>query len=284
MLTTLQEICRLAEKENMAIGAFNVMSLATLKSIVRAAEELDNPVIIQFTQSHECFNSLEDVGPLMMKYARQSSVPVCVHLDHGEDLGYLRRALEIGFTGIMYDGSRLSYEENLENSRKAVEMAAEFGAGVEAELGSMGALETGSGTGVGDCTKIYTDPAQAADFVRQTGIDALACSFGTTHGIYLTKPVLNFDIVSQVRKNTGGVPVVMHGGSGVSAEDFRSAIGAGVRKFNYFTYMDKAGANAVKARLLEKQEAHPLFTELTVTAEKAMQENVRETIRVFRNR
>lgn len=286
MLVNLKKICEIAEERNMAVGSFNACSLASLKAVFRAAEEMQAPIVIQFAQCHEVYNSLEDVGPLMLKYARNASVPVCAHLDHGEDLEYLKKALDMGFTGIMFDGSTLPYDQNVELSARAAEMAHACGAGVEAELGSMGRRETGEGVGSGndDETKIYTDPEQAAKFVKATGIDALACSFGTTHGIYLTKPRLNFDVVSNVRKNTGGMPIVMHGGSGVSDEDFHKAIDAGVRKINYFTYMDKAAGLAVKDRLLTLNEAHPLFAELTLTAEKAMTENVKKAIGVFMNR
>ena len=146
----------------------------------------------------------------------------------------------------MYDGFVLPYKENLENTKKAVAVAAKTGVSVEAELGSMGRRESGAGDGTGaeDETKIYTDPLQAEAFVADSGIDALACSFGTTHGIYLTEPKLDFDVVKNVRRLTGNIPVVMHGGSGVGRADFHAAIRAGVRKINYFTYMDKAGGSA----------------------------------------
>lgn len=281
MLINLREICALAEERGIAVGAFNAVSLSSLKAVVWAAAELGQPVILQFAQCHEQFNSIEDLAPLMLKYAKSASVPVCVHLDHGEDLSYVQKALELGFTGVMFDGSTLPYAENAEKSHEAVRLAAQFGAGAEAELGSMGRRSSGEadGSGDGDETKIYTDPEQAASFARETGIDALACSFGTTHGIYLTKPRLDMDIVARVRERTG-LPVVMHGGSGVSPEDFRRSIAAGVRKINYFTYMDKAGGAAVRDRLLSCG-GFPLFTELCQTAEQAMKENVKDAIRVF---
>ena len=127
-------------------------------------------------------------------------------------------------------------------------MAAKYGASVEAELGSMGRRESGEGCESGDKdeTKIYTDPDLAAEFVVKTGIDALACSFGTTHGIYLTEPKLDFGVVRSVRQKCNNIPVVMHGGSGVSVDDYHAAVDAGVRKINYFTYMDKAGGQAVE--------------------------------------
>ena len=174
--------------------------------------------------------------------------------------------------------------KNLENTQKAVAMAKKTGASVEAELGSMGRRESGAGdrSGAEDETKIYTDPAQAQAFVRDSGIDALACSFGTTHGIYLAQPRLDFDVVKNVRALTGNIPVVMHGGSGVGKEDFRRAIMAGVRKINYFTYMDKAGGTAAAAYLSGLSESEPVFySSIAGTAREAMKENVKEAMEIF---
>ena len=284
MLVTLNDVMRIAEEKKIAIGSFNTPNLEGIQAVIEAAEELNLPVIIQFAQCHEEWIPLKTIGPIMVEAAKKASVPVCVHLDHGETLDYLQDALDIGFTGIMYDGSVLPYEENLANTRKAVEMAAKTGASVEAELGSMGKRESGAGDGSGanDETKIYTDPEQAAVFVKETGIDALACSFGTTHGIYLTEPRLDFDVVKKVRENTHQIPVVMHGGSGVSAEDYHKAVDAGVRKINYFTYMDKSGGNAVKEYLDSLNDNEPIFYSSIVEAgRKAMKENVKSAMQLF---
>lgn len=285
MLVTLKEIMELAEEKNIAIGAFNASGLEAIEAELAAAEELNLPVIIQFAQCHEPWIPLTTIGPIMVEMAKKATVPVCVHLDHGETLDYLQKALEIGFTGIMYDGSVLPYEENLANTRRAVEMAKKYGASVEAELGSMGKRESGTGSegaGVDDDTKIYTDPYLAASFVAETGIDALACSFGTTHGIYLTEPKLDFDVVRNVRKECNNIPVVMHGGSGVSTEDYHKAVDAGVRKINYFTYMDKSGGQAVEKYLCELKDGEPrFFSSIFMVARDAMKENVKSAMQVF---
>ena len=284
MLVTLREILQIAENRKIAVGAFNAANLESLQANVAAAEELKVPMILQFAQCHEEWIPLKLIGPLMVDFAKKASVPICVHLDHGETLDYLQQALEIGFTGIMYDGSTLPYGENLANTQEAVRMAVDYGAGVEAELGSMGRRESGAGDGSGaeDETKIYTDPEQARDFVEQTGIDALACSFGTTHGIYLKQPRLDFDVVRRVRELTGNIPVVMHGGSGVSSEDFHRAIEAGVRKINYFTYMDKAGGNATAQYLGSLKEGEPIFFSSVIeAAREGMKENVKAAMKVF---
>lgn len=283
MLVTAKEILELAESRAIAVGSFNTPNLESLEAVLQAAEGLQLPVIVQHAQCHESLTRLAVIGPVMVDMAKKATVPVCVHLDHGETLEYLQQALEIGFTSIMYDGSNLPYEENLENTKKAVALAAKYGASVEAELGSMGRRESGDGIpGDMDDTKIYTDPVLARSFVADTGIDALACSFGTTHGIYLTKPKLDFHVVRSVRQETRGIPVVMHGGSGVSREEFALAIRAGVRKVNYFTYMDKAGGAAAAGRVRETEDTKPVFfSDLAVAARKAMQANVEEAIRMF---
>lgn len=289
MLVTLREILGIAQERDAAIGAFNAANLEGLQAALQAAQELEQPVILQFAQCHEPWIPLALIGPIMVDAARKASVPVCVHLDHGETFDYLQQALDIGFTGIMYDGSALPYEENLQNTRKAVEMAAITGASVEAELGSMGRREDGGqgeGEGQGDGpaadpTKIYTDPRQAQAFARNTGIHALACSFGTTHGLYLRAPKLDFDVVAQAAALTS-LPIVMHGGSGVSPGDYRRAIAAGVRKVNYFTYMDKAAAAAVADYVRQREGKETLyFSTLSMLARDAMREDLKRAIRTF---
>ncbi len=284
MLVTLKEILKTAEEKGIGIGAFNAANLEGLTAEVEASEELGLPVIIQFAQCHEPWIPIKVIGPIMLMAAEAAKTQICIHLDHGETLEYIQDALDLGFTSVMYDGSTLPYEENLANTIKCVEMAGKTGASVEAELGSMGVRESGAGDGSGneDATKIYTDPEKAADFVKDSGIDALACSFGTTHGIYLTEPRLDFDVVKGVREKTGGIPVVMHGGSGVSREDFHAAIKAGVRKINYFTYMDKVGGSAVVKFLEEKKDNTPVFfSELSMCGRDAMKENVKAAMEMF---
>lgn len=284
MLVNLQGVMDLAEQRKIAIGAFNCPYLESVEAIISAAEELYLPVIIQFAQAHENWIPLSTIGPIMVEAAKKSTVPVCVHLDHGETYECVQEAMDLGFTSVMYDGSTKPFEQNVKETKKAVEMAKKCGVSVEAELGSMGRRESGSGekTGADDETKIYTDPDQAEEFVKETHIDALACSFGTTHGIYLSKPQLNFDIVKKVREKTCDIPVVMHGGSGVSTEDFHRAIEAGVRKINYFTYMDKAGGKAVSDYVKTIADDQPIFfSSIAVVAREALKEDVKTAMKTF---
>ncbi len=165
----------------------------------------------------------------------------------------------------------------------AVSFAKKTGASVEAELGCMGKRETGSGSEKEgkDPEKIYTDPKQAKVFAEATGIDALACSFGTTHGVYLSRPMLDFSVVENVRK-LAGVPVVMHGGSGVSEEDYRKAIKAGVRKINYYTYMSMAGGSGVRTQIQKAENESPvMYHDIVSWGIQAMKQNCREAMKIF---
>ena len=274
MLVTLKEILKIAQARKCAIGSFNTPNMTSIKAVISAAAELNEPVIIMHAQVHEEMGlcKMDEIAPVMLLFADKAKVPVCVHLDHGEDLDYVKKGLDLGFTSVMYDGSAHEEGINLANTSITVELAARYGASVEAEIGSMGARESGAG---GSDESIYTDPDSAKIFVEQTGIDALACAFGTAHGIYLSEPKLDFDRLEKIQKLVG-VPLVMHGGSGVSPEDYKKVIELGIRKINYYTYMAKAGGQAVSA-LGDKT----FFHDIEVEAIKAMKDDVTKAINVF---
>ena len=278
MLASLKEVMEMAEQGGYAIGAFNTPNLECLLAVIHNAEEMNVPVIISHAQLHEEIAPLDDIGPLMVYAAKNAKVKVCVHLDHGEDLEYLERALEIGFTSVMYDGSLYSYEENVENTKKAVALAAKYNADVEAEIGVMGGREAGASDNGSKAEDMYTDPDVAAKFVAETGIDALAASFGTAHGLYKAAPKLDFERIEQICAKTG-IPLVMHGGSGVSPEDYRKAIQRGVRKINYYSYMSNAGVKAAKD-LLGAQDV-TYYHDIAMAAQKAMKADVLKAMNVF---
>ncbi len=275
MLVNLVEILKMAEEKKCAVGAFNTPNLECISAVLKAAERLGVPVILSHAELHEPVAPLSVIGPVMVKAAEKAKVPVCVHLDHCETLSYMQQALDIGFNGVMYDGSMLPYEKNLANTKKAVAMAKNYSCGVEAELGSLASREGGASAGSGP---VYTDPDQAAVFCRETGIDALAPSFGTAHGIYKARPVLDLDRVKIIAEKTG-LPLVMHGGSGVSPDDYRTGIRNGLRKINYYSYMSRAGVTAVR-ELLEKEEV-TFFHDLALAAQNAMEADAEKAMRVF---
>jgi len=276
MLVTLNEILAIAKERNCAIGAFNTPNLECVIAVLNVAEKLNEPVIISHAELHESVAPLAFIGPVMVEAAKRAKVPVCVHLDHCETLSYMEEALEIGFTGVMYDGSALSYEENVANTKIAVSMAKKYGANVEAEIGQLASREGGVGENAHG--PVYTDPDVAAAFCTETGVDALAPSFGTAHGIYKSKPVLDQELVKTIAEKTG-LPLVMHGGSGVSEEDYRASIASGIRKINYYSYMSKDGVSAVKAML--KAQDVTFFHDLALAAQTAMEENVLWAMQVF---
>lgn len=278
MLVTLNDVLKIAEAENFAVGAFNTPNLECLLAVIRSAEEMNVPVIIAHAELHEEVSPLADIGPFMLAAAREAAVPVCVHLDHGEHLDYLKKALDMGFTSVMYDGSLLPYEDNVENTKKAAAMAAQSGASVEAEIGVLGGRESGGETMNRKAEDLYTDPDLAKKFVDDTGIDALACSFGTAHGIYKVKPKLDFERIERIRSLVD-IPLVMHGGSGVSPEDYRMAVSKGIRKINYYSYMSNEGTKAVK-RLLDEEDV-TFYHDIARAAQKAMKEDVAKAMKVF---
>lgn len=275
MLITLNDVLRHAEKHHTAIGAFNTPNLESVIAVLNAAEKLNVPVIISHAELHEKVAPLEIIGPIMVWAAKKAKVPVCVHLDHCEILSYMEHALDIGFTGVMYDGSILPYEENVANTQKAVELARKYGANVEAEIGQMPSREGGNTPCGGP---VYTDPELAVRFCRETGIDALAPSFGTAHGIYKSKPVLDLDRVKTISEKTG-LPLVMHGGSGVSAEDYRKAISNGIRKINYYSYMAKAGTEGASMLIVQNEAAY--FHHVAHAAQNAMQMDAERAMAIF---
>lgn len=271
MLVTLKEILKTAEENKCAIGSFNTPNMTSAEAVIAAAEELQRPVILMHAQVHEEMGlcKMEDITPVMLHFAKKASVPVCVHLDHGTDLDYIKKGLTLGFTSVMYDGSCLSAEENTENTRIAVKEALKYGASVEAEIGSMGSREGGEAA-----ASVYTEPDAAVQFVNDTGIDALACAFGTAHGFYEAEPKLDFERLSKIHSLVS-VPIVMHGGSGVSERDYREVIKRGVRKVNYYTYMAAAGGEAVSGK------SYKQFHDALLDGKAAMKENVKKAIRVF---
>lgn len=284
MLVNLKTILEEAENGNYAVGAFNTPNLESLMAVLSTAEKLQLPVVIQHAEVHEQVIPIDVIGPIMVDMAKKASVPVCVQLDHGDSVDYIKRALELGFTGIMYDGSRFEYEENVEKTHQIVEMAKKYGASVEGELGSMGKRNTiyKDAKGNDELDKIYTDPEQAVAYVKETGVDALACSFGTTHGFYVSEPKLDMQIIRDVHEKAN-IPVVMHGGSGVSDEDFEKTIANGVRKVNYYTYMAKAGAESVVRHLKDVQGAI-YFHEIANWGIEGIAENIEQAMKVFGKR
>ena len=285
MLATLNEVLEIARKNGNAVGSFNTPNLSSIWAVIDAAEKLNQPVVIMHAQCHDQFVPIDVVGPAMIALAKKAKVPVCVHLDHGESVEYSNHAVDLGFTSVMYDGSADPFEKNVADTYAAVRYAHAKGVSVEAELGVPGKREMGAGHENevyhnANAEEIYTDPDQAAIFVEKTHVDALAVSFGTAHGLYLKKPQLDMSVLDNIGKRTD-VPLVMHGGSGISKEDFETSIRKGIRKVNYYTYMAKAGGEAV-VDLVKKANGNIVYYhDVSYQAKVAMEQNVSDAIRMF---
>ena len=289
MLVTLKELLEEAKKEKKAVGAFNGTTLEAIQGIIQAAEETDCPVILQHAQSHDAIISLEEIGPILLYYAKRARVPVVVHLDHGSTYERCIQAVRLGFTSVMYDASAKEFADNIKETKEVVKAAHAAGVSVEAELGhvftsKVGISEGGSADEADDYENledIYTDPQMAKQFAEETGVDCLAIAFGTTHGVYLKEPKLDLDRVAQIR-DTIKIPLVMHGGSGVSEEDYRKAIKNGICKINYYTYMNTAAGKASKEYW--EDTSRPLFyDQMALSAKEAVKEDVKKAIRIFQN-
>ena len=227
MLVNLKEILKYAEDNKCAIGMFNATGLDSIKAIIEAAEELNTPVIIAHAEVHNIYNDISLIGPIMLDVAKRAKVKVCVHLDHGTSLEMIKKAIEIGFTSIMIDASSLEFEDNIKLTKKVVSMCHPLNISVEGEIGRIKSLDDTS-----DNEYYYTKASEAEIFVKETGVDALAIAFGTQHGFYKEKPELKIDVIKNVKKVVN-IPLVMHGGSGLSEEQFKKCIDAGIRKINY---------------------------------------------------
>ena len=290
MLVSLKELMKVASEGGYAVGAFNVSNLESLMAIMGAAEETGRGVILNYAEVHAPFLSMEQAALIMLDAARKASVPVCVHLDHGSSMEACIRAIRLGFTSVMLDASAEDYETNVRATAQIVRLAHSVGVTVEAELGhifssNMGLAESPAEAETLDSYEsaddVYTDPATAKDFVERTEVDVLAIAFGTTHGIYTKKPVLDLERIARIRQAID-IPFVMHGGSGLSKEEFQTAIRNGIRKINYYTYMTLAGGKAVKEAMDQKgADENVFFHDIPMIATEAMKENVKEAIRVF---
>ena len=290
MLVSLKELMKDAEKGGYAVGAFNVSNLESLMAIMQAAEETGRGVILNYAEVHAPFLSMEQAALIMLDAAKKAKVPVCVHLDHGSSMESCIQAIRLGFTSVMLDASAEDYETNVRETKEIVRLAHSVGVTVEAELGHIFSSDMGLAESPKEAETlesfdsaedVYTDPATAKDFVERTGVDVLAIAFGTTHGIYTKKPKLDLERITKI-KEAIDIPFVMHGGSGLSKEEFQTAIRNGIRKINYYTYMTLAGGRAVKEALDQKSpDENIFFHDIPMIAVEAMKENGKEAIQVF---
>ena len=248
-LVTSKQMLLDAQKGGYAVGAFNAENMEMVKAIIRAAEELKAPVMIQTTPSTVKYACLAMFVGMVAAEARDASIPVCLHLDHGSSFELAVQAVKEGYTSVMIDGSKLSFEGNVDVSARVVAVAHPNHIPVEAELGKVGGKEDEL-QAVADTN---TDPLQAKEFAERTGIDSLAVAIGTAHGFYVGTPVLDKERLSEIRR-TVDIPLVLHGASGLSDEDVADCVARGICKVNFATELRKAYTDAGKKLLEEKPE------------------------------
>lgn len=273
-LVTMKKLLDDAKKRGGAFGAFSVGNMEMVKGAVKAAEDMKTDIVLQIAEVRLGNSPLHLMGPMMVKAAEEADVNIAVHLDHGQTFETIRKALNLGFTSVMFDGSLLPLEENIENTKKVKEMAAETGAAVEAELGIVG----GSEDGTEDHGIKTTDPDDAERFVKETGVDALAIAIGNAHGNYPSAPHLAFDVLSEIAGRIP-TPLVLHGGSGISNEDFQEAIRRGICKVNIATASFNSLTKAAEEYF--KEEGSHNFFDLNEAMVRGTYDNVRRHIDVF---
>ena len=273
-LVKMKDLLRRAEEKNIGCGAFSVGNMEMVRGAIRAAEELDTPIILQIAEVRLKNSPLHLMGPMMVQAAKEAKVDVAVHLDHGLTFETVDMALELGFTSVMLDASTLPFEENIARVKAVVEKARKYGATVEAELGLVGGSEDGSCDHGIRCT----DPDDAVVYARETGIDALAVAIGNAHGNYPVAPTLAFDVLEKIHEKVD-IPLVLHGGSGITDKDFQRAISLGIRKVNIAT----ASFNSLTAHVekyMESTDKHNFF-DLNEAMVQGTYENVKRHILVF---
>lgn len=273
-LVKMKDLLRRAEEKNIGCGAFSVGNMEMVRGAIRAAEELDTPIILQIAEVRLKNSPLHLMGPMMVQAAKEAKVDVAVHLDHGLTFESVDKALELGFTSVMLDASTLPFEENIARVKAVVEKARKYSATVEAELGLVGGSEDGSCDHGIRCT----DPDDAVVYARETGIDALAVAIGNAHGNYPVAPTLAFDVLEKIHEKVD-IPLVLHGGSGITDKDFQKAISLGIRKVNIAT----ASFNSLTAHVekyMESTDKHNFF-DLNEAMAQGTYENVKKHILVF---
>lgn len=275
MLVHLKEIITDAFRNGYAVGAFNCLSLENVMGAVQAAEELRSPIILQLAEVQFPYAPMEMMIPLFVDVARRATVPVAVHLDHGLSFETCARAIRLGATSVMIDGSAFPLEENIRVTREVVRMAKAFGVNVEAELGKVGNTDTEEGK---NDTNTFTDVEESIRFVQETGVEALAVSIGNLHGKYTATPFLNIQRLKEI-KERNPIPLVLHGGTGTSEADFKACVHNGISKINVATAIQLRVAGKLREYL--ENEKSPGYIGMKHKMVEASAETVADHIRLF---
>lgn len=274
MLVNMKELLADAQKGNYAVGSFSVANMEMVLGVLQAAEELKAPVILQIAEVRLKQSPLELIGPLMVAAAKNAKTPVAVHFDHGKTVEKISQALKLGFTSVMFDGSHLPLDENIEMTKQVMALAVPYGAAVEAEIGCVGGSEDGSEDIAINCTK----PQDAVRFEKETKVDALAIAIGNAHGNYKSTPHLRFDILAEVNEKTS-TPLVLHGGTGISPDDFVRCSKTGIKKINIATATFDSVENSVRSCYNDKSIKG--YYDLQAAEVEGAYENAKKHILIF---
>lgn len=274
MLVNMKELLADAQKGNYAVGSFSVANMEMVLGVLQAAEELKAPVILQIAEVRLKQSPLELIGPLMVAAAKNAKTPVAVHFDHGKTVEKISQALKLGFTSVMFDGSHLPLDENIEMTKQVMALAAPYGAAVEAEIGCVGGSEDGSEDIAINCTK----PQDAVRFEKETKVDALAIAIGNAHGNYKSTPHLRFDILAEVNEKNS-TPLVLHGGTGISPDDFVRCSKTGIKKINIATATFDSVENSVRSCYNDKSIKG--YYDLQAAEVEGAYENAKKHILIF---
>ena len=279
MRVAFKKILQDAYRNQYAVGAFNCLSLENVIGAIEAAEELRSPIILQLAEIQFPYSPIAKMAPVFFEAAEKASVPVAVHLDHGQSFETCAQAIKLGFQSVMIDSSALPLEENIALTRSVTKMAKAFGVDVEAELGKVGDTGEEGGEGTGHATPdLFTDTEESVRFVKETGVDALAIAIGNMHGKYLATPNLNIHRLIEIQQKIS-IPLVLHGGTGTSEADFKAGIHNGISKINV--------ATAIQIAITEEMKKYfsgtikPNYIDLKYKMVKATKECVMEHILLF---
>lgn len=279
-IITLREALSKARKYNYAVGMFNVLNLETVQSVICAAEECQSPIILSLPEVPWDFLDIDTIIQIMVSKADKASIPVVLHYDHGHKLDMMQRLLDEGWSSLMIDESLKELNENIEITSKVVQMAKRYGASVEGELGHIPGAEGCIDANYMQNDSVYTSVSEAKQFVEETNIDALAVAIGTAHGEYRYAPRLNFTRLEELAKALD-VPLVLHGGSGLSDQDFQKSILLGISKINVFTEIMLEPGKAIHERLKIQPNWNFSYHEIMPLSIDAMRSAVKRCIKVF---
>lgn len=274
MLVNMRDLLADAQEGDYAVGSFSVANMEMVLGVLQAAKELNAPVILQIAEVRLKQSPLGIIGPLMVAAAEAAETPVAVHFDHGKTIEKITEALDLGFTSVMFDGSHLPLDENIKMTKQVMAIAEEYDAAVEAEIGCVGGSEDGSEDIAINCTK----PEDAIRFEAETGVDALAIAIGNAHGNYKSTPKLRFDILEECERNTD-LPLVLHGGTGITPDDFVRCSHTGIKKINIATATFDMVENTV--RQCYNEDTINGYYDLQAAEVRGAYENAKKHILIF---